>query len=97
VLTMYSPADLNFGCRQWIERHPDQVARFDVDKTTTASTSTAGGSGPIERRYGTRAAMAGQSKLTCSRVPTRRHSWTPSCLEVASSLNRERAAYALAT
>jgi molybdenum cofactor cytidylyltransferase len=21
---------LNFGCRQWIERHPDQIARFDV-------------------------------------------------------------------
>jgi molybdenum cofactor cytidylyltransferase len=23
--------DLSFGCRQWIERHPEQVARFDVD------------------------------------------------------------------
>jgi molybdenum cofactor cytidylyltransferase len=23
--------DLDFGCRQWIDRHPDQVVRFDVD------------------------------------------------------------------
>jgi molybdenum cofactor cytidylyltransferase len=23
--------NLNFGCRQWTERHPDRVAHFDVD------------------------------------------------------------------
>ncbi len=45
--------DLNFGCRQWIERHPDQVARFDVDNDHyRVDLDTPEDLGRFERRYG---------------------------------------------
>lgn len=45
--------DLNFGCRQWIERYPDQVARFDVDNDHfRVDLDTPEDLGRFERRYG---------------------------------------------
>ena len=45
--------DLNFGCRQWIERHPDQVARFDVDSDHyRVDLDTQEDLERFERRYG---------------------------------------------
>src|SRR6266404_3014212 len=66
--------------------------------TTTASTSTrrriwADSSAATDTRCDGRPKQA----WTCSRVPTRPTFMDPELLEVASSLNRERAAYALAT
>ena len=43
----------NFGCRQWIERHPDQVARFDVDNHHyRVDLDTFEDLDQFERRYG---------------------------------------------
>jgi molybdenum cofactor cytidylyltransferase len=45
--------DLNFGCRQWIERHPDQVAHFDVDNDHyRIDLDTSEDLARFERRYG---------------------------------------------
>ena len=45
--------DLNFGCRQWIERHPDQVAHFDVDNDHyRVDLDTPEDLDHFERRYG---------------------------------------------
>jgi molybdenum cofactor cytidylyltransferase len=45
--------DLNFGCRQWIERHPDRVARFDVDSDHyLADLDSPEDLSQFERRYG---------------------------------------------
>ena len=45
--------DLNFGCRQWIERYPDRVARFDVDNDHyRVDLDTPEDLARFERRYG---------------------------------------------
>jgi CTP:molybdopterin cytidylyltransferase MocA len=45
--------DLNFGCRQWIERHPDRVVRFDVDSDHyLADLDSPEDLSQFERRYG---------------------------------------------
>jgi molybdenum cofactor cytidylyltransferase len=45
--------DRNFGCRQWIERHPDEIARFDVENQHyRTDLDTLGDLDQFERRYG---------------------------------------------